>query len=65
MQEETGGLVLVEASPQAYKELARNKPLMNPKGSRGEKCWSMPVVADGLIYTKSNAEGVCLDPGRK
>jgi len=62
VQEETGGLVLVEASPQAYKELARAKPLMNPRGSRSEKCWSMPVVADGLIYTKSNAEGVCLQP---
>ena len=65
VQEETGGLVLIEASPAAYKELARTKPLMSPKVMGGEKCWTMPVVADGLIYTKSNAEGACLDPRGK
>ena len=39
-----GGTVLVaEASPTAYKELARAKVLDG-------QCWTMPVVANGRLY---------------
>jgi outer membrane protein assembly factor BamB len=54
IQADTGQLVLVEATPKAYHALAIARPL-------GGKCWTMPVVADGKIYTRSTKQGVCLD----
>jgi outer membrane protein assembly factor BamB len=44
-----GALVLFEASPAAYKELARADVLDG-------KCWSTPTVADGRIYARSTKE---------
>jgi len=51
---DSGKLVLVKATPQAYTEIARTKAL------RG-KCWSTPVVSQGRIYARSTEEAVCLD----
>ncbi len=48
-----GQLVLVEASPKAYTEVARAKVVAG-------KCWSMPAVSNGRIYVRSTREGVCL-----
>lgn len=50
-----GELVIAEANPQAYKEIARAQVL-------GGKCWTVPVLANGRIYCR-NAQGtiVCLD----
>ena len=52
---EYGKLVIAEASPDDYKELASAQILEG-------KCWTMPVLANGRIYAR-NAEGrlVCLD----
>ncbi|MFT5109662.1 MAG: outer membrane protein assembly factor BamB [Pseudoalteromonas tetraodonis] len=50
---DTGELVLIEANPKEYKELARAKVITG-------KCWSTPVVADGKIYARSTTEGVCV-----
>ena len=52
---EKGKLVIAEASPQGYKELASAQILTG-------KCWTMPVLANGKIFAR-NAAGklVCLD----
>jgi outer membrane protein assembly factor BamB len=50
-----GTLLVAEASPNAFKELARAKVLDG-------QCWTMPVVANGRVYCRSHAgELVCLD----
>jgi len=54
VQSDSGALVLVEASPAAYKENARFTPL-------GGKCWTMAVVSGGRIYARNTRMGVCLD----
>jgi len=51
---ESGKLVVTEASPEGYKELASAQILTG-------KCWTVPVLANGRIYAR-NAAGrlVCL-----
>ncbi|MHC4645683.1 MAG: outer membrane protein assembly factor BamB family protein [Planctomycetota bacterium] len=53
---EKGKLAIFEARPDGYKELAAAQIL--PK----KKCWTTPVLANGLIYAR-NADGdlVCVD----
>lgn len=51
---ENGHLVLVEATPRNYVELARTKAVTG-------KCWNNPAVCNGRIYARSTKEGVCLD----
>jgi outer membrane protein assembly factor BamB len=53
-----GQLVLIEATPAAYKELARTQALAG-------KCWNHPVISNGRIYARSTKEGVCLDASEK
>jgi outer membrane protein assembly factor BamB len=52
---ERGKLVIVEASPDGYKELASAQILSG-------KCWTVPTLANGRIYAR-NAAGdlVCID----
>jgi len=54
VQGDRGPLVLVEASPKAYREVARTQVLSG-------KCWTMAVVSDGRIYARNDKEGACLD----
>jgi outer membrane protein assembly factor BamB len=49
-----GQLVAVEATPEAYKEVARAKVVAG-------KCWSTPSLSNGRLYIRSTKEGVCLD----
>ena len=50
-----GTLLVAEASPKAFKELARAKVLDG-------QCWTMPVVANGRVYCRNHdGELVCLD----
>jgi hypothetical protein len=51
---DAGQLVLMEATPEAYRELARAEILEG-------KCWSTPVLSGGRIYARSTVEGVCLE----
>ncbi len=51
-----GQLVLVEATPTAYKEVSRMQALTG-------KCWSTPALSEGKLYVRSTKEGVCLDAG--
>ena len=52
---EDGKLIIAEASPDGFKELASKQILTY-------KCWTVPVLANGRIYAR-NTEGklVCLD----
>lgn len=56
---EKGELVVADASPEAFKPLARAQVL-------GGKCWSTPVLSNGRIYCR-NAKGdlVCVDVAGK
>lgn len=54
VQTDRGPLVLVEASPKQYRELARAQVF-------GGQCWTMPAVSDGKIYARNTKEGYCLD----
>jgi len=53
---EKGELVVVEATPEKYRELSRKRVFS------GGSCWTNPVLAGGRIYMR-NAQGelVCLD----
>ncbi len=53
-----GELVLIDAKPEAYQELARADVLDG-------KCWSTPVLANGHIFARSTKEAVCLDVSGK
>lgn len=55
---DAGQLVLVEATPNRYRELARNEVLEG-------KCWSTPALANGKLFLRSTREGVCLDVSTK
>jgi len=56
-----GELVLAEASPAGYKELARASVAPGAKN-----CWVVPVLANGRIYCKNNkGDLVCVDTGGK
>jgi len=55
---DAGQLVLIEATPKGYHELARAEVLDG-------KCWGSPVVSNGRVYARSTKEAVCLDLGTK
>ena len=52
---ERGKLVIAQASPDGFKELAAAQILMG-------KCWTVPVLANGKIYARNNPDGqlVCV-----
>ena len=49
-----GRLVVVEAVPEAYKEVARFKAVAG-------KCWSTPALSNGHLFVRSTKEGACFD----
>jgi outer membrane protein assembly factor BamB len=53
---DAGQLVLIQATPQKYTELARFQAVNG-------KCWSTPSMSDGRIYVRSTIEGACYDVG--
>jgi outer membrane protein assembly factor BamB len=53
----TGNVVQVTLSPEAYRELGRINPL------KSARCWVAPIVADKKLYVRSPKELVCLDIG--
>jgi outer membrane protein assembly factor BamB len=53
-----GQLVLLEANPDAYREVARAKVLSG-------KCWSTPTLSNGRIYARSTREAICVDVSSK
>lgn len=55
---DAGQLVLANASPAGYQELAQFDALEG-------KCWSTPALANGRAYVRSTAEGACFDLSAK
>jgi outer membrane protein assembly factor BamB len=51
---ERGKLVLLEATPERYRELAAHQVLEG-------RCWTAPSLADGRLYLRNHTELVCLD----
>ena len=49
-----GDVIMVEASPDGYKELGRISPL-------GGKSWTAPIVADGKLIVRNQNAIACLD----
>ena len=49
-----GSLVVAEATPTSYKEIARAKVVSG-------KCWSTPTLAYGHIFARSTKEAICLN----
>lgn len=51
-----GELIVAEATPEEFRELSRRKVL------EGGEYWTVPVLADGLIYVRNSlGKMVCLD----
>ena len=55
---DAGELVIFDAKPDAYRELARAKVLDG-------KCWGTPILSGGRIFARSTKEAVCLDVSGK
>ena len=56
---EDGRLVIAEASPAGYKQLAAAQILTG-------KCWTVPVLSGGKIYARNAAgDAVCVDVSKK
>ena len=51
---DTGEVAVVEATPAKYKELGRRKVISG-------KCWSTPVLSNGMVLARSTKEAACLD----
>lgn len=57
VRSENGPVVLVEASPAAYRELGR----LEPRERSGRNTWSYPVVADGKLFLRDQENLFCYD----
>lgn len=57
---EKGDLVLAEANPDAYVELARFNAIPDYHGTTN-KCWNVPAIANGRVYVRSTAQAACFD----
>lgn len=53
----SGPIVLVDASPEKFTEVARAQPL------GGTKFWTMAVVSSNRIYMRNTKEAACLEVG--
>ena len=51
---DNGELSMVNATPSNYMELARRKVLSG-------KCWSTPILSNGLVLARSTEEAICID----
>jgi outer membrane protein assembly factor BamB len=51
---DAGELVLFAAKPDVYTEVARTKVVEG-------KCWTTPVVSNGLVFVRSTKQAACLD----
>jgi outer membrane protein assembly factor BamB len=63
-----GDLILAEASPTAYTEIARAKVFPEDTGARPKPvvCWNCPVLCDGRIYVREEKGALlCLDVRKK
>jgi outer membrane protein assembly factor BamB len=52
IQAEDGAVALVEATPEAFREITRFQPL-------NDRTWNVPAVAHGRLYVRNAAEMAC------
>jgi len=57
---EDGQLVLAQANPNAYTELARYRAFQFDPNNRG-KCWISPAFSNGRIYAHSTTAAISID----
>ena len=57
---ETGTLALVKATPESYPGEKASAEVL-----QGDRCWTMPVVADGKVYLRNKDKVRCLDLRKK
>ena len=57
---ENGEVALVEATPEAYREKGRFKPV-DPPDRGNSKAWAYPVIADGRLYIRDLGTLWCYD----
>ncbi|HET6247573.1 MAG TPA: PQQ-binding-like beta-propeller repeat protein [Tepidisphaeraceae bacterium] len=55
---DNGEVVIVDPTPDSYKEVARMKAVSG-------KCWSTPALSDGHLYVRSTKEAACFDVSAK
>ncbi len=62
MHGENGGVALLEATPEAYRERGRFTPPDRPERTKPmEKAWCYPVIADGRLYIRDTESLWCYD----
>ena len=55
-------LVLVEATPDGYREKGRLEGLLAaPPGPHGPECYTQPALASGRLYLRDHGQLVCLE----
>ncbi len=54
IQAESGDVVLVEATPDAFREMTRIEALT-------DRTWNHPVLVDGLLLVRNDREAACFD----
>jgi outer membrane protein assembly factor BamB len=54
----TGTLLLVEATPDAYREKARFEAFSD------SEVWALPALANGRLYLRSHREVICVEVGK-
>ena len=62
IDEASGEVALVEASPKGWKEISRFK--MNPQSSKRSargRIWTHPVVSNGKLYVRDQDKLLCYD----
>lgn len=59
--ENTGEMMLVEATPDAYREKGRFTPPNPLDRGKGSKAWAYPVVANGRLYIRDAGALWCYD----
>ena len=57
---ENGEVALVEATPEAYRELGRFAPPGSPQPGKG-KAWSYPALSNGRLYVRDLGIMWCYD----
>jgi len=61
VQSEAGYTALVEATPEAFREITRFSALSQPTGGSPVKVWNVPVVNRSRLYVRSAREAACFE----
>ena len=62
---EDGGVALVGASPDAYREFGRFTPVSRPAGRGDDPAWVYPVLAGGRLFIREHGTVWAFDVRRR